>query len=338
MARPSATLSARQVSADNSAPYLKASTRNDPCKKPPADSPRQLRTHRMNTRSWLAFAALGLIWGLPYFLIKVVVKEVAPFVLAWARLTIAALILLPIAWRRGALRGLMAHSGALLAFAVLEFVIPFSAISFGERWISSSTTAILIATVPIAVVLLSRFFALHEPLGVRRLMGLLIGFAGVIALVGFGPITGLRGWAGVGCMLLATLGYALGPLIIQRYLQGMRPIGPMAVSIAMAALLLLPAALATWPAALPSPAVCWSLLALGAVCTALAMLLMFYLINAAGAARASLITYVNPAVAALLGVGILHERLGLGGLMAFVLILLGTWQATRGGVSKVRNA
>jgi drug/metabolite transporter (DMT)-like permease len=282
----------------------------------------------MNTRSWLAFAALGLIWGLPYFLIKVVVQEVAPFVLAWARLTIAALILLPIAWRRGALRGLMAHSGALLAFAVLEFVIPFSAISFGERWISSSTTAILIATVPIAVVLLSRFFALHEPLGVRRLMGLLIGFAGVIALVGFGPITGLRGWAGVGCMLLATLGYALGPLIIQRYLQGMRPIGPMAVSIAMAALLLLPAALATWPAALPSPAVCWSL----------AMLLMFYLINAAGAARASLITYVNPAVAALLGVGILHERLGLGGLMAFVLILLGTWQATRGGVSKVRNA
>jgi drug/metabolite transporter (DMT)-like permease len=326
------------VAADNSAPYLKASTRNDPCKMPPADPLRQLRSHRMNTRSWLAFAALGLIWGLPYFLIKVAVQEVAPFVLAWARLTVAALILLPIAWQRGALRGLMAHSGALLAFAVLEFVIPFSAISFGERWISSSTTAILIATVPIAVVLLSRFFALHEPLGVRRLMGLLIGFAGVIALVGFGPITGLRGWAGVGCMLLATLGYALGPLIIQRYLQGMRPIGPMAVSIAMAALLLLPAALATWPAALPSPAVCWSLLALGAVCTALAMLLMFYLINAAGASRASLITYVNPAVAALLGVGILHERLGLGGLMAFVLILLGTWQATHGGVSRVRNA
>jgi drug/metabolite transporter (DMT)-like permease len=89
---------------------------------------------------------------------------------------------------------------------------------------------------------------------------------------------------------------------------------------------------------MPSKPAAWSLLALGAVCTALAMLLMFYLIKAAGASRASLITYVNPAVAALLGVGILHERLGVGGLMAFALILLGTWQATRGGVSKAQTA
>jgi drug/metabolite transporter (DMT)-like permease len=292
----------------------------------------------LSTRNWLTFAALGLIWGLPYFLIKIVVQEVHPFMLAWARLAIAALILLPIAWQRGALRGLMAHSGALFAFAVLEFVIPFSAISFGERWISSSTTGILIATVPIAVVLLSRFFGLQEPLGVRRLSGLLIGFAGVIALVGFGPITGLRGWAGVGCMLLATTGYALGPLIIQRYMRGMSPLGPMSVSIGMAALVLLPTALATWPSVMPSMPVVWSILALGAICTAVAMLLMFYLIKSAGASRASLITYVNPAVAALLGVGILHERLGIGGLLAFALILLGTWQANRGGVAKPQAA
>jgi drug/metabolite transporter (DMT)-like permease len=292
----------------------------------------------LSTRNWLTFAALGLIWGLPYFLIKIVVQEVHPFMLAWARLAIAALILLPIAWQRGALRGLMAHSGALFAFAVLEFVIPFSAISFGERWISSSTTGILIATVPIAVVLLSRFFGLQEPLGVRRLSGLLIGFAGVIALVGFGPITGLRGWAGVGCMLLATTGYALGPLIIQRYMRGMSPLGPMSVSIGMAALVLLPTALATWPSVMPSMPVVWSILALGAICTAVAMLLMFYLIKSAGASRASLITYVNPAVAALLGVGILHERLGIGGLLAFALILLGTWQANRGGAAKAQTA
>jgi drug/metabolite transporter (DMT)-like permease len=292
----------------------------------------------LSTRNWLTFAALGLIWGLPYFLIKIVVQEVHPFMLAWARLAIAALILLPIAWQRGALRGLMAHSGALFAFAVLEFVIPFSAISFGERWISSSTTGILIATVPIAVVLLSRFFGLQEPLGVRRLSGLLIGFAGVIALVGFGPITGLRGWAGVGCMLLATTGYALGPLIIQRYMRGMSPLGPMSVSIGMAALVLLPTALATWPSVMPSMPVVWSILALGAICTAVAMLLMFYLIKSAGASRASLITYVNPAVAALLGVGILHERLGIGGLLAFALILLGTWQANRGGVARPQAA
>jgi drug/metabolite transporter (DMT)-like permease len=272
----------------------------------------------MSTKSWLAFAALGLIWGIPYFLIKVAVQEVSPFVLAWARLTIAALILLPIAWQRGALRGMLSHSGAL-----------FAAISYGERWISSSTTGILMAMVPIAVVLFSRFFALQEPLGTRRLLGLLIGFAGVVALVGLGPISGQRGWAGVGCMVLATMGYALGPLIVQRYLKALSPIAPVAVSIGMAALVLLVPALATWPVTLPSAPILASLLTLGAVCTAIAMMLMFYLINTAGASRATLITYLNPAVAALLGVGILHERLGISGLLAFALILLGTWLATR---------
>lgn len=283
----------------------------------------------MTGKNWLAFAALGVIWGIPYFLIKVAVQEVSPFVLVSARLTVAALILLPIAWQRGALRGILAHSGALFAFAVLEFVIPFSAISYGERWISSSTAGILMAMVPIAVVLLSRFFALQEPLGIRRLVGLLIGFGGVIALVGLGPIEGVRGWEGVGCMLLATVGYALGPLIVQRFLKELSPIAPVAVSIAMAALVMLVPALATLPTVLPSTPVLASLLALGAICTAIAMLLMFYLISSAGASRATLITYVNPAVAALLGVGILHERLGVGGLLAFALILLGTWLSTR---------
>jgi drug/metabolite transporter (DMT)-like permease len=290
----------------------------------------------MTGKNWLAFAALGVIWGIPYFLIKVAVQEVSPFVLAWARLSVGALILLPIAWQRGALRGILSHSGALFAFAVLEFVIPFSAISYGERWISSSTAGILMAMVPIAVVLLSRFFALQEPLGVRRGVGLMVGFAGVIALVGLGPIEGWRGWEGVGCMLLATVGYALGPLIVQRHLKELSPIAPVAVSIAMAALVLLIPAMATLPTTLPSPAVLASLFALGAICTAIAMLLMFYLISSAGASRATLITYVNPAVAALLGVGILHERLGVGGLVAFALILLGTWLSTRSAPSKAR--
>jgi drug/metabolite transporter (DMT)-like permease len=130
-------------------------------------------------------------------------------------------------------------------------------------------------------------------------------------------------------MVLATMGYALGPLIVQRYLKALSPIAPVAVSIGMAALVLLVPALATWPVTLPSAPILASLLTLGAVCTAIAMMLMFYLINTAGASRATLITYLNPAVAALLGVGILHERLGISGLLAFALILLGTWLATR---------
>jgi drug/metabolite transporter (DMT)-like permease len=278
----------------------------------------------------MAFAALGIIWGVPYFFIKLALQELSPVAIAWGRVALGALILLPIAWQRGALRAVMDHKLAVGAFALVEFVVPFSAISLGERWISSALTGILIATVPLTVVLLARFFGLHERLGAWRLAGLILGLVGVATLLGFGTISGPLGWAGVGCMLLAVLGYATGPLIIQRYLGSVDPFGPLAASLLTASIVLLPAALFTVPAQLPSPLVLWSIGILGAICTALAMLLMFYLIGHAGASRASVITYINPAVATLLGVSLLHEHLGVGGFTAFALILVGSWLATRG--------
>lgn len=286
----------------------------------------------MSWRAWLAFAALGIIWGVPYFFIKLAVQELSPFVVAWARITLATLILLPIAWRRGALHAASEHKAAICAFALFEFVLPFSAISFGERWVSSSVAGILIATVPMTIALISRFFGLHEPLGLWRLVGLLVGFIGVAALLGLGTISGLQGWAGAGCMLLATVGYAIGPLIIQRHLSTLDSFGPVAASLLVSSLVLLPFALLAFPHQLPSALALSSVAVLGTVCTALAMLLMFYLISQAGAARASVITYINPAVATLLGVTLLHEQFGLGGIIALGLILLGSWLATRGGV------
>jgi drug/metabolite transporter (DMT)-like permease len=281
-------------------------------------------------RIWMAFAALGIIWGLPYFLIKLAVQELSPLVIAWARVALGTCVLLPIAWRRGALRSLGKHKVSLIAFALVEFVIPFSAISLGERWISSSVTGILIATVPSSVVLLSHFFGVHEHLGASRLAGLALGFIGVVALLGLGGISGARGWAGVACMLVASLGYASGPLIIQRHLKGLDAFGPLAASLAVASVVLLVPAILASPKQAPSGEVLSSLLVLGIVCTAVAMLLMFYLVSHAGASRASLITYINPAVAALLGVWLLHEHLGMAGLTAFALILLGSWLASRG--------
>jgi drug/metabolite transporter (DMT)-like permease len=281
-------------------------------------------------RAWLAFGALGIIWGIPYFFIKLAVQELSPFVVAWGRVALATLILLPIAWHRGALRSLGAHKLAVLAFALAEFVIPFSAISIGERWIDSSVTGILIATVPLTIALISRFFGLHEPLGATRLAGLMLGLVGVAALVGLGTISGVNGWAGVGCMLLATLGYAVGPLIVQRHLSGVDSFGPVAASLMVSSAVLLPFAVYFFPSHLPSALALSSMAVLGTICTALAMLLLFYLISQAGASRASVITYINPAVATLLGVLVLHEHLGVGGVTAFALILLGSWLATRG--------
>lgn len=284
----------------------------------------------MNWRSWGAFAALGIIWGLPYFFIKLAVQEISPVVVAFGRVALGTLILLPIAWRRGALRPLGRHKAAICAFALAEFAVPFSAIAFGERWISSSVTGILIAMVPLSMALIQRFFGVHERLGPWRIVGLALGFVGVAALLGFGTISGTFGWAGVACMLLATLGYAIGPLIIQRHLMGLDPYGPLAASLAVACAVLLPPAVLAFPSHAPSMLALASMAVLGIVCTALAMLLMFYLVAHAGAPRAAVITYINPAVAALLGVLLLHERLAVGGILAFALILAGSWLATRG--------
>jgi drug/metabolite transporter (DMT)-like permease len=278
----------------------------------------------------MAFAALGIMWGVPYYLIKLAVQELSPWVIAWGRVSLAACILLPIAWRRGALRSLGRHKLALFAFALLEFVIPLSVIALGEQWISSSITGILIATVPLWIILLSRFFGVHEPVGAWRLAGLALGFIGVVALLGLGTISGALGWAGVACMLAASVGYAIGPLIIQRHLDRLDAFGPLAASLLIASIVLLIPAVLAMPGQMPTAVTLASVAILGIVCTAMAMLLMFYLVSNAGASRASLITYVNPAVATLLGVWLLHEHLGLGGTTAFALILLGSWLATRG--------
>jgi drug/metabolite transporter (DMT)-like permease len=289
-------------------------------------------------RGWAAFAALGIIWGLPYFFIKVAVQEVSPFILAFSRVALATLILMPIAWHRGALRSLGKHKAAVAAFSLVEFVIPFSLISLGERWISSSVTGILIAMVPFSVALIQRFFGIREALGGWRAAGLAIGFIGVAALLGTGPIAGVLGWAGVACMLVSTLGYAMGPLIIQRHLHDLDAIGPLAASLAVAAVILLIPAAAEIPSRLPSANALVSIAVLGIVCTAVAMLLMFYLVNHAGASRASVITYINPVVATLLGVLVLDEQLGVGGFIAFALILLGSWLATRGKATRTNSA
>jgi drug/metabolite transporter (DMT)-like permease len=285
-------------------------------------------------RGWLAFAGLSVIWGLPYFFIKVAVQEVPPFVVAFFRVALATAILFPIAWRRGALTSLWRYKGAVFAFAMVEFAVPFATISVGERWISSSVTGILIAMVPLSIALIQRFFGISEALGRWRIVGLTLGFLGVAALVGTGPITWPLGWAGVACMLVATMGYAIGPLIIQRHMSGLDSIGPLTASLGVATgVLAIPAAL-QMPDQWPSTQAILSIVMLGMLCTAVAMLLLFYLVRDAGASRATVITYINPVVATLLGVWVLHESLGVGGAIAFAMILLGSWLATRGAAPK----
>lgn len=284
----------------------------------------------MTWRVWAVFTALCVIWGLPYFLIKLALLDLSPSVVAWGRIAVGALVLLPIAWKRGLIRPMLAHKGAICAFALVELVVPFVAIALGERWISSSLAGILIATVPLTVIVLSPLFGIKEKLSGRRIAGLAVGFIGVVTLLGLDTLSGTLQWLGVGCMAIATVGYAAGPLIVQRYLSDVDELGAIAVSLGVATIMLLPAAIASAPARMPSTQSLVSMAVLGVICTALAMSMYFYLIVAAGAARASVVAYINPAVAAVLGVFVLHEHFGLGSMLGLILILFGSWLATGG--------
>jgi drug/metabolite transporter (DMT)-like permease len=276
-------------------------------------------------RAWLAFAGLSLIWGIPYLFIKLAVAEISPAAVAWARVALGAAMLVPLAWQRGTLGSAAAHWRAVCAFSLAELVLPFSLISLGERWVSSSLTAILIATLPMMVIVLAPLFGISERLSARRVLGLATGFGGVVVLLGLDPVQGWLGWLGVACIVIATIGYAIGSLIVQRYLSGVDEFGAVALSLAVAATLLLPPTLLTLPAQLPSPLAIVSVAVLGVVCTAVALWLYFYLVAQAGAARATVFTYINPAVATLLGVWLLHEPVGLSLIAGMALILVGSW-------------
>jgi drug/metabolite transporter (DMT)-like permease len=284
----------------------------------------------MKLRTWLAFLALCLIWGIPYFFIKKALGDLSPVCVAWGRLVFGAIVLLPVAWKRGSLRDLRKYGRYIVAFAVLELVGPFYLIALGESWVSSSLAGILLAAVPLMVVILAPVVGVKEHLGQRRLIGLIVGLVGVMALLGIDSLHGSKEWIGAGCILLATVGYATGPLIIQRHLREVDSLGVVAASVAIGAAVLTVPAILSAPAVFPSHSAIASVAILGVVCTALGLLLFVYVISHAGASRAAVVTYVNPAVAVLLGVLILNEHFGVGAGVGLLLILMGSWLATGG--------
>jgi drug/metabolite transporter (DMT)-like permease len=285
----------------------------------------------VTARAWLLFAAVSVVWGVPYFFIRVAVDaDVPPAFVAWSRVALGALLLVPLAARRGALRGLRDRGRAIAAYAVCEIALPFWLIATGEQYVSSSLTAILIASMPLMVALLSIRFAPEErPAGLRA-AGLVIGLGGVVGLLGVDVAGTPEELAGAVLILVATLSYAMAPLIVRRGLADLDPLGPVAAGLALAGVLLLPGVIAAPPDEVPPADALASIAVLGVVCTALGLVLFFTLIAVAGPTRASVITYVNPLVAVALGVLVLDERLGAMSVLGMLLILLGSWLSTGG--------
>jgi drug/metabolite transporter (DMT)-like permease len=285
----------------------------------------------MSSRARALFLAMSLIWGVPYLFIKIAVRGgISPADIAWGRVTLGATVLLVLAVRAGTLRALRGKIRWIVAFAVAEIAIPFPLVAVGEQRIPSSLTAILMATVPLLIALLAiRFDASERPTPLR-LLGLLIGFAGVVALVGLDLSHRSGEVLGVLAVLTAASGYAIGPFILKRHLLGLDPRAMVGASLAVASLLILPVAIATAPAHVPGAGPLAGVVVLGLLCTALAFVVYNGLIAEAGTARAAVITYLNPVVAVALGVAILGESPGAGAIAGLLLILAGSWLSTGG--------
>jgi drug/metabolite transporter (DMT)-like permease len=281
----------------------------------------------VSRRGWALFIAMCLIWGIPYLLIKVAVSDISPVTLVFFRTVIGALILVPIALARGNLAPALPHWRWIVLYTAVEVALPWFLVSDAERRLSSSLTALLIAATPFVGVVLGRLTGSDDRFDARRLFGLIVGFVGVAVLVGFN--VSVKDLGAAGEIGLVAICYAVGPLIISRKLADAPPIGVVAMSLVLPAIVYAPLGLTHLPSAIPPPHVLLAIGFLGVVCTAIAFLLFFALIAEVGPVRATVITYVNPAVALALGVALLGEPLTIGAGVGFALILAGLFLATR---------
>jgi drug/metabolite transporter (DMT)-like permease len=281
---------------------------------------------------------MSVLWGGSYLLIEIAERGGMPAIwVAWLRIGIGAVALLALAARAGTLPSLRGRGRWLLAYAIGELAIPWPLITASETRIPSSLTAIIIATVPLFAVLLALRFERDDRPTPARAVGLGLGFVGVVALVGLDLGGSGSELVGAGAVLLAALCYAIATFVFNRKLGDLDPRATMAASLTIAAIVLTPIAAAQTPSRVPSAGAIISVVVLGVVCTAAALVIFAVLIREAGPSRATVFTYVNPLVALVLGVTLEGELAGgnllqtIGGLL---LILAGSWLATAGGLPR----
>ena len=281
----------------------------------------------MSLRGWVLFAAMSVIWGIPYLLIKVAVEGVSVPVLVLARTAVGALVLLPLTLRRPAWAPVLAHWKPVAVFAFFEIIAAWLLLTDAERHISSSLTGLLIAASPIVAALLERLTGGEHPLTAKRMAGLGVGLIGVAVLAG-PALTGGSAWP-VSQVLMVAVCYAIAPLVAARYLGDVPTLPMTGACLGLAAIVYAGPAAATWPDTVPETRVLVAMAALAVICTALAFIIFFALIREVGAARALVFTYINPAVALAAGVVVLNEPLTPWNLAGLALILTGSVLATR---------
>ncbi len=277
----------------------------------------------MTRRGIILFALLGVAWGIPYLLIKIAVRQLDPAMLVFARMGLAAAVLLPFAVVRGELAPVLRRWRPLVAFTVVEMVVPQFLLGSAEERLPSSTTGLLIAAVPLAGVGVAFLLGRPERLAPLNWLGIALGMAGVAALVGFAVSASDLG--AFGEVLVVVVGYALGPAILAKWMPGLPGTGVMAVGFTLTTVAYAPVVATThaWPSAWPSASVIVSIVLLAVVCSAGAFTIMAALVGEVGPVRATTVTYVNPAVALVAGAVVLGEPISGWSIVGFILILAG---------------
>lgn len=291
----------------------------------------------MTRRGLLLFALLSVVWGLPYLLIKVAVAEVSIPFLVFSRAGIGAIALMPLAMTQGGWNLLVNRRLAVASFCLVEMIVPWALIAHGEHDVPSSVAGLLIALTPGLTVIAARLLGSGTPLSARRGLGLVFGFIGVVVLA---QPAGGAAYFGMAEIVLAAACYAVGSVIASKWLSDIPPATLTAACLAVVALVYAPSAATEWPTVMPSIAALMSIAGLGLFCTALAFAVFFLLVREIGPERATVITYVAPAVAVASGVFLLSEPLGSSTLVAFALVLGGSYLATArnaGGLLKPRT-
>jgi drug/metabolite transporter (DMT)-like permease len=288
----------------------------------------------VNRRAWIQMSVLAALWGASYMFIKVAIDDVSPIVVVWVRLVLAALVLVPIARGRGAFEALRGHFPTVLLLSVVQVAAPFLLITFGEKHIASALAGILVASAPIFTALLAFRLDREELATGWRLVGILVGIVGVALLFGVDLSGDSAALLGGLMVLLASLGYAIGPFEMKRRLQGVQPVGIAAATMSLAALLLTPAVPFVIPSQAPGIDTAGSLLVLGAGGTGIAFLIFYTLIAEIGPSRATVVAYIAPGFSVLYGVLLLGERFTAGTALGLLAILAGSWLAAGGRISR----
>ena len=286
----------------------------------------------MTKRGWFLFSALSFIWGTPYLMIRVAMVEVSPAVMVFTRLVLGSALLLPWAMRQGALGVIKTHWKPIMLFGLIEMAFPWAAIGFAEQKISSSLAALLIATVPMINGLIAKQMKLDLDWDVKRVVGIAVGLGGVATLVGL-DVKADSWWAVAACMI-TVIGYSTAPILISSKLADVPSSGIITLGMIFVALLYLPIVAwqihdGSWYTGTVNANTWLALVWLGVVCTAIAFIAFFALIDEVGPIRSSVITYINPAVAVILGVLFLSEPITTGLMLGFPLVILGSYLATR---------